>query len=191
MKDVAFLDLLHYIVAACHRKINLRLKHNLSKRYLESLTSIDSLAIESNGFRGSVLTEPVSDTQTKSDKEFFTKILPYYFPLTPTNLAIIQRAESGQQIYSAETYLGFHILLLPTHPISGRDRSLLHIYHASSCLSNNTSSFVSPTGMSALSGRSGDSSDKKKSRSLLFNPLHHTVLEPPVRPFTFPLAFDS
>ena len=54
MKDVALLDLLHYIIAACQCKINLRLKHKLSKMYLESL------AIKSNGFRESV---PVSETQ--------------------------------------------------------------------------------------------------------------------------------
>jgi hypothetical protein len=47
--------------------------------------------------------------QKHRNKEFFTEILPYS---TPTESAIIQSAESGQQIYSAETYLGFHILLL-------------------------------------------------------------------------------
>jgi hypothetical protein len=117
MKPFQFYNLMKYIVATCCRKMIHRFTHPVSKMYIESLKSVGDIPLNESLLERSI---PDADAAEKSHDEHF---LCGLYILWKKNLikfpipALVKQAERAMnrqdfRVYSAETYLEFHRLIL-------------------------------------------------------------------------------
>ena len=114
MKDFDFRLVMNYVVATCCRKLKHRFTHPVSKMYLKSLESVENIS-----FTESVLERPMTDTEKYYDRQFLDYLdhllMQKYikFPI-PALVKQVETARNNEnfQLYSVETYLEFHTLIL-------------------------------------------------------------------------------